>query len=66
MKRVLLMTFGFLGGCVLGVVIGVYLSCEVYKTGNFCAFVAYTTGPVGGLIGLAGGYLLSRPTTPKS
>jgi hypothetical protein len=65
MRRYLLMTFGFLGGCVLGVAIGVYLSCEVYKTGNFCAFVAYTTGPVGGLIGLVGGHFLSRTTKPK-
>jgi hypothetical protein len=63
--RYLLMALACIGGGYAGILIGLFIFCEMQDGGNFCGMVALTTGPVGAVIGLMIVYYLTRTKTTK-
>jgi hypothetical protein len=65
--RILAVAAGGLIGGVLGYFIGVYIACDwLYPTSNLCGiYGVFATGPIGMVIGVTVGWLLSKPKAIK-
>jgi hypothetical protein len=62
MYMILAITGGFLVGGYLGMLLGMYVTCEFFAPGNLCGLVGvFITGPLGALGGSIAGGLLTRP-----
>lgn len=61
--RFLIAAAGGLIGGVVAYFIGVYIACDwLYPTSNLCGiYGVFATGPIGIVIGVIVGWLLSRP-----